>query len=37
LSKESQIEYKLKEKRMQEAEALAKEKGDRYNMKVRTN
>jgi hypothetical protein len=35
LSKESAIEYKMKEKRMQEAEVLKKEKGDNYNMKVR--
>jgi hypothetical protein len=35
LSKEAQIEYKLKEKRMADAEALKKEKGgDNYNMNV---
>ncbi len=34
LSKDAQIEYKLKEKRMADAEALKKEKGDNYNMKV---
>lgn len=34
ISKESAIEYKLKEKRLQEAEAIKKEKGDNYNMKV---
>ena len=28
------IEYKLKEKRMADAEAFQKEKGDNYNMKV---